>query len=90
LDPRTAALARLAVLIALRAPPASYRRGVDLARAAGASVDDIVDTLKVVAGSVGLARVVAAAPDLALAVGYNVDGALETLDVNAGDAPRRG
>jgi hypothetical protein len=37
--------------------------------------------LKVVAPSVGLARVVAAAPGLALALGYDIDSALETLDV---------
>jgi 4-carboxymuconolactone decarboxylase len=80
LDPRMAALARLAALVALRAAPASYRRGVACAFAAGASVDDVVDTLKVVARAVGLARVVSAAPALALAAGYDIDTALEALD----------
>ena len=80
LDERTAALVRLAALVALRAAPASYRGGVDLALTAGASVDEVVDTLKTVARTVGLARVVAAAPDLGLALGYDVDRALETLD----------
>jgi 4-carboxymuconolactone decarboxylase len=80
LDERTAALVRLAALVALRAAPASYRHCVDRALAAGASVDDVVDTLKVVARAVGLARVVCAAPRLALAVGYDIDTALETLD----------
>jgi 4-carboxymuconolactone decarboxylase len=86
LDERTAALARLAALVALRAAPASYRRCVDLAVAAGASIDDVVDTLKVVAPSVGLARVVSAAPGLALAVGYDIDAALEALDDPRADA----
>jgi 4-carboxymuconolactone decarboxylase len=85
LDERTAALACLAALVALRAAPTSYRRCVDRALAAGASVDDVVGTLTVVAPSVGLARVVSAAPGLALAVGYDIDTALETLD-----APRAG
>jgi hypothetical protein len=43
------------------------RRGVDLALATGASDDDVVETLTIVARTVGLARVVSAAPDLALA-----------------------
>jgi alkylhydroperoxidase/carboxymuconolactone decarboxylase family protein YurZ len=79
LDARTAALARLAALVALRAAPASYRHGVDLALAGGATVDEVVATLKVVARTVGLARVVSAAPGLALAAGYDIDAALETL-----------
>jgi 4-carboxymuconolactone decarboxylase len=87
LDVRTVALARLAALIALRAAPATYRRTVDGALAAGASVDDVVDTLKVVARTVGLARVVSAAPGLALAVGYDIDDALETLDEPPPDDP---
>ena len=81
LDERAATLAWLAVLVALRASPASYRACVDRALAVGASVDDVIDTLKVVASRVGLARVVAAAPGLALALGYDIDSALETLDM---------
>jgi 4-carboxymuconolactone decarboxylase len=81
LDERAAALAWLAVLVALRASPASYRTCVDRALAVGATVDDVIDTLKVVASRVGLARVVAAAPGLALALGYDIDSALETLDM---------
>jgi alkylhydroperoxidase/carboxymuconolactone decarboxylase family protein YurZ len=53
---------------------------VDRALAAGATVDDVVDTLKVVAPMVGLVNVVSAAPTLALALGYDIDAALETLD----------
>jgi 4-carboxymuconolactone decarboxylase len=81
LDERAATLACLAALVALRASPASYRLCVDRALAAGASVDDVINLLKVIAPSVGLARVVAAAPGLALALGYDIDSALETLDM---------
>ena len=89
LDEKTSALACLAVLVALRATPTSYRRAVDLSLAAGATVDDVVETLKVVAPSVGLARVVSAAPGLALAIGYDIDIALEMLGTPpAGDAAR--
>ena len=84
LDERTAALARLATLVALRAAPASYGRGVELALAGGATIDEVVATLKVVAHIVGLVRVVSAAPELALALGYDIDDALETLDDPAG------
>jgi alkylhydroperoxidase/carboxymuconolactone decarboxylase family protein YurZ len=80
LDERTAALARVAALVAQRASPASYRHGVERALDAGASADEVVATLKVVARTVGLARVVSAAPGLALAAGYDIDDALETLD----------
>jgi 4-carboxymuconolactone decarboxylase len=87
LDERTAALAGFAVLLAQRASATAYRDCVDRALAAGASVDDVIDTLKVVAPSVGLARVVSAAPDVALALGYDIDGALEALDIPRPDSP---
>lgn len=90
-------MARLAALVALHAAPYSYRRCVDRALAAGASVDEMLDTLKVVAPTVGLVRVVSAAPEMALALGYDIDSALESLDdplagdtsVPGGDGPTR-
>jgi 4-carboxymuconolactone decarboxylase len=81
LNERTAALACLAALVAMHAGPSSYQRCVDRALAAGATVDDVIDTLKVVAPTVGLARLVTAAPGLALALGYDVDAALEAVDL---------
>ena len=86
LDDRTVALVQLAALIALDAPPAAYRRVVTAAHAAGAGVDDLVDTLLTVGPSVGLARAVAAAPSLASALGHDIDRALEDVDGAAGDA----
>ncbi len=80
LDERTAALACLAALVAMHAGPTSYQRCVDRALAAGASIDDVIDTVKVVAPTVGLAHVVSAAPALALALGYDIDTALEAVD----------
>ena len=77
LDPRTQALVRLGVCIALEAAPVTYAWGVDAALAAGATVEEIVGTLLAVAPVVGIARVVAAAPALAGAIGYDVDSALE-------------
>jgi len=87
LNERTAALARIAALVAMHAGPSSYQRCVDRALAAGATVDDVIDTLKVVAPTVGLARLVTAAPGLALALGYDIDAALEAVDLPRPDRP---
>ena len=78
LDPRTHALVRLAAALAIDAAPSSYQANAEMALAAGVSIDEIVGTLIAVAPTVGLTRVVSAAPELALALGYDVDAALET------------
>ena len=77
LDPKTHALLRLAASLAIDAAPSSYQSSVGVALAAGASIDEIVGSLIAVAPTIGLARVVSAAPELALALGYDVDAALE-------------
>ncbi len=77
LDPKTHALVRLAAMLAVDAAPSSYQSSVDAALAAGASIDEVVGTVIAVAPTVGLARVVSAAPELALALGYDVEAALE-------------
>jgi len=80
IDARTHALVRLGALIALDAPVVSYQSCIAMALAAGATADDIVDTLIAVAPIAGGARVVAAAPALALAIGYDIDAALEAYN----------
>jgi alkylhydroperoxidase/carboxymuconolactone decarboxylase family protein YurZ len=70
----TIALVRIATLIALDAPPASYGRQVTMALEAGASPEDILGVLRAVAPQVGTARVVAAAPELMLALGLPLPG----------------
>ena len=77
LDPKTHALVRLAASLAIDAAPSSYQSNAERALAAGANIDEIVGTLIAVAPTVGLARVVSAAPELALALGYDVEAALE-------------
>jgi 4-carboxymuconolactone decarboxylase len=74
LTPRTAALVRIATLIALDAPPASYGRQVTMAIEAGATSEDILAVLRTVAPQVGTARVIAAAPELMLALGMTLPG----------------
>jgi 4-carboxymuconolactone decarboxylase len=76
-DEQMRPLFRLAALIAGDGTCASYQSVVESALAAGASVEEIVDVLLAVAGTVGSARVVAAAPLLARAVGFEVDEAFD-------------
>src|SRR4030081_2681190 len=69
LDSRTFALVKIAALIALDAPPASYAWQVANALAAGATPEGIVAVLRAVAPQVGGPRVVAAAPEIMVALG---------------------
>ena len=77
LDERSFALARLAALIALDAPPACYAREVANAIDAGVSADDMLGVLHAVAPQVGGARVVAAAPEIMLALGLSLPHSTE-------------
>ena len=78
LDSRTYSLVKVAALIALDAPPASYLWQVANAVAAGCTAQDILGTLIAVAPQVGGPRTVAAAPEIMVALGLtlpaNVDG----------------
>jgi 4-carboxymuconolactone decarboxylase len=74
LDARTFALVKIAVLIALDAPPASYAWQVGNALADGVTPEDILGVLRAVAPQVGGPRVVAAAPEIMLALGLDLDG----------------
>src|SRR3954466_8120017 len=62
LDARTFALAKIAALIALDAPPASYAWQVPNALAGGATADDLLGVLKAVAPQVGGPRGVPGPP----------------------------
>lgn len=80
LDERTQALVRIGALIALDASPAAYMESVNAAQRAGASQEEVVGTLIAVLQTVGVARVVGAAPNLGLALGYDVADALELVE----------
>ena len=77
LDARTEALLRVSALIAIDAPASSYRSAVEAAQRTGVRLDDLLAVLLSVAGTVGSARVISAAPRIALAAGYDVEAALE-------------
>lgn len=72
LDGRLSALVRIATLIALDGPPASYAREVASAIEAGASAEDILAVLGAVVGQVGRPRAVAAAAEIMLALGLSL------------------
>ena len=73
LDPRTYSLVKIAALIALDAPPASYIAQVGFAQEAGVDADEILRVLVAVAPQVGMPRAVAAAPELMLALGLDLE-----------------
>ena len=72
LDSRTFALVKIAALIALDAPPASYAWQVANALNDGATPEDILAVLRAVAPQVGGPRVVAAAPEIMVALGLSL------------------
>jgi alkylhydroperoxidase/carboxymuconolactone decarboxylase family protein YurZ len=69
LDSRAFALVKIAALVALDAPPASYAWQVPNALAEGVTPEDITGVLRAIAPQVGGPRVVAAAPEIMLALG---------------------
>jgi alkylhydroperoxidase/carboxymuconolactone decarboxylase family protein YurZ len=79
LDPKTLALVRLAALVAVGGSGPSFGAHADAAVSAGATAAEVVEVLVGVVPTVGLPRVVAAAPKVGMALGYDVNGALEEL-----------
>jgi 4-carboxymuconolactone decarboxylase len=77
LDPKTLALTRLAALIAVGGSGPSFGAHADAAVSAGATAAEIVEVLVGVVPTVGLPRVVAAAPKVGTALGYDLNGTLE-------------
>lgn len=72
LDPRTFSLVKIAALVALDAPPASYAWQVGNALDEGATPEDVLGVLRAIAPQVGGPRVVAAAPEIMLALGLGL------------------
>jgi 4-carboxymuconolactone decarboxylase len=77
LDPKTATLVQVGVLVAIGSPAVCLEWSAGRALAAGASEDEIADVLLAVAPVAGLGRVVCAAPGVAIALGYDIAAALE-------------
>lgn len=72
LDPKAFALVKIAALVSLDAPPASYLFQVQAALDAGASAREILGVLTAIAPQTGMPRVVAAAPEIMIALGLEL------------------
>lgn len=72
LDPRTFALVKIAALVALDSPPASYLWQVSNAIEAGCTPSEILGVLRTIAPQVGGPRAVAAAPEIMIALGLSL------------------
>lgn len=72
LDARTFAMCKIAALVALDAPPASYVFQVATALDDGVTPSEILGVLRAIAPQVGGPRVVAAAPEIMVALGLSL------------------
>ena len=84
-------IARLAALVAVDAPTASYVMNASTAAQTGITVEDVQGLLVAVAPLVGTARVVTAAERITEALGFIIELAIAELvaEVEAADQPRR-
>jgi 4-carboxymuconolactone decarboxylase len=73
LDPKSYSLVKIATLLAVDAPPASYVAQLAFAREAGVTTDEIIGVLVAAAPQVGIPRVVAVAPEIMLALELPLD-----------------
>jgi 4-carboxymuconolactone decarboxylase len=78
LDPQALMLVRIAALVAVDAPPASYLMNLEAATAVGIDAELVRGVLAAIAPIVGSARVAAAAGNMVEALAIE----LETLDVD--------
>ena len=80
LDPVTFSLVKVAALIAIDSPPASYLWQIANALDAGATPAAILGVLRAVAPQVGGPKIIAAAPEIMVALGLSLptdrDGAI--------------
>jgi alkylhydroperoxidase/carboxymuconolactone decarboxylase family protein YurZ len=72
LDPRTAALVRIAILLGVDSDPATFMWAVELAVAAGVDDVDLFNTLVAAAPIIGTARLTAALPHFMAALELEV------------------
>jgi alkylhydroperoxidase/carboxymuconolactone decarboxylase family protein YurZ len=79
LDPKTLMQVRIAALVAVDAPPASYLMNLGAASELGVDADDVRSVLAAIAPIVGTARTMAALGNIARALGL----ALELADDDA-------
>ncbi|HEX6525584.1 MAG TPA: carboxymuconolactone decarboxylase family protein [Streptosporangiaceae bacterium] len=79
LDPVTFGLVKVAALIALDSPPASYMWQIANALDAGATPAEIMGVLRAVAPQVGGPKIIAAAPEIMVALGLSLPAERESV-----------
>ena len=77
LDPRSFAMVKIAALVAMDAPPASYIWQVGEALDAGVTPRDIIGILAAIAPQVGIPRVLAAAPEIMVSLDLELPGEVD-------------
>jgi len=80
LMPRELMLARIAALVAVDAPPASYLANAGAAADSGVSEQDVQEVMIAVAPVVGTAKVVSAGGNMMRALGFAIKVAEAELD----------
>ncbi len=83
-SPRDFMLARLAALIAVDAPPASYLANAPAAERAGLTAEDIEGVMIAIAPVVGTPRVMSAAGQILRALGFAIAVGDDGMDEQAG------
>jgi alkylhydroperoxidase/carboxymuconolactone decarboxylase family protein YurZ len=83
LDERTLMLVRIAALVAVDAPPASFLMNLGAADEVGLEAEELRGVLAAVAPIVGTARVVSAAGNIARGVGREIELAELGVEVEA-------
>ena len=73
LDPKTLMIARIAALVAVNTPPASYLLNMGVASDVGIDADDVRGVLAAIAPIVGTPRIVGATGNIARALGFALD-----------------
>lgn len=79
LDPVTFGLVKVAALIALDSPPASYMWQIANTLDAGATPADILGVLRAVAPQVGGPKIISAAPEIMVALGLSLPAEQESV-----------
>jgi alkylhydroperoxidase/carboxymuconolactone decarboxylase family protein YurZ len=79
LDPTTFGLVKIAALIALDSPPASYLWQIANALDAGATPAEVFGVLRAVAPQVGGPKIIAAAPEIMVALGLSLPAEPESV-----------
>ena len=73
LDTKTLMMARIAALVAVDAPAASYLLNLDVASEVGIGVEEIQDLMTAIAPIVGTARIVSASGKMIRALGFAIE-----------------